>query len=542
MTAPEGGRIRRAFGFLLFALVAVALAAYLHLALPGIPDRDALYHFRHAALYRERGPLMSEFPWTQCSMVSKLGADIWYGFHLLLTPFTLDPDPVRGVKLAGAFDLAAMLILVYVAARLVRARLAPVWPLMALTFAPYLLYRLLMTRPHVISIGLAALLLACAAEGSLLGVGLVSFAIAWVHLGFFWVVPLVIGVVAFVRWIVEGRPAWREALAALAGMAAGWVLRPNPIGAAKLVYTQIVQLAMEKHKGVPLLFGGDLTSGLQALAQRGASDFARHFLPGIIVWVLLAIAMTVATTNGTGLAPRRRTFLWSSFALSGAALVMMIGFSLRAADLFSVFTVMFAAGAYTWLIAPSMEAGVEPWTPFQGRGLLAIGGALLAFMLVSAGSDYVRVMPRMTYSPQRLKQADEWLLDNSAPGDIVFHAHWDLFPDLFFWNTKNHYVGGMDPIFQYAYSPALYWKAHHLYTGRFSSFTCSDPVCGPANGEDTYLVLTRDFHAKFLVLEQKRHAALFRYALNDPRFQFAFDDGTVAVFRLTGDSASPQIP
>ena len=54
MTAPESGsRIHRALGFLLFVLFAVALAAYLHLTLPGVPDRDALYHFRHAALYRE---------------------------------------------------------------------------------------------------------------------------------------------------------------------------------------------------------------------------------------------------------------------------------------------------------------------------------------------------------------------------------------------------------------------------------------------------------------------------------------------------------
>jgi len=149
------------------------------------------------------------------------------------------------------------------------------------------------------------------------------------------------------------------------------------------------------------------------------------------------------------------------------------------------------------------------------------------------------VMPRMTYSPYRFKLADAWLADNSEPGAIVFNAHWDLFPDLFFWNTSNRYVGGMDPIFQYAYDPKLYWKAHHLYTGRFSSFTCAGPVCGPSNGEDTFRVLTRDFHARFLVLEQKRHAALFRYALSDPRFQFVFDDGVVAVFSLAGQG-EPQ--
>jgi hypothetical protein len=536
MTAPESGsRIHRALGFLLFVLFAVALAAYLHLTLPGVPDRDALYHFRHAALYREFGPLMSAFPWTQYSVVSRIGADIWYGFHLLLTPFTLDPDPVRGVKLAGAFDLAAMLVLVYAAGRLLRARLAPLWPLMALTFAPYLLYRLLMTRPHVISIGFAALLLACAVEGSMWGVALVSFAIAWVHLGFFWVVPLIIGVVAFVRWIVEGKWAWREALVAITGTVAGWALRPNPIGAAKLVYTQIVQLAIEKQKGLPLLFGGDLVSGMQTLEQSGIGDFARHFVPGLTLWALLAIVLVAAATSQSELAPRQRALLWSSFALSAITLAMMMRFSLRAVDLLSVFTAMLAAGVYTCILSPAMGGKSEFSTPSHLRAVVAVGAALIALMVWQGARDYARVMPRMTYSPYRFKLAGAWLAQNSAPGDIVFDAHWDLFPDLFFWNTTNLYVGGMDPIFQYAYDPKLYWKAHHLYTGRFSSFTCAGPVCGPSNGEDTFRVLTRDFHAKFLVLEQKRYAPLFHYALNDPRFQFVFDDGVVAVFRLIGE-------
>ncbi|MCJ7750925.1 MAG: hypothetical protein MUQ65_07495, partial [Armatimonadetes bacterium] len=105
-------------------------------------------------------------------------------------------------------------------------------------------------------------------------------------------------------------------------------------------------------------------------------------------------------------------------------------------------------------------------------------------------------------------------------------------------NTKDKYIGGMDPIFQYAYDPALYWKAHHLYTGQFANYTCGEPMCDPSNSEDTFTVLQRDFRASYLVLEQKRHPRLLRYALGDPRFQFVFDDGVIAVFRLVGGSGA----
>jgi hypothetical protein len=534
MTAPDGRhRLGGAVGFVCFAIVAVALAAYLHLSLPNTPDRDGLYHYRHASLYWEHGPLTHGLPWSSYSVLSSIGADIWYGFHLLLAPFTLGRDPVRGVKLAGVFDLAALLVLVYAAMRFARMRLAFLWPLVVIGFSPYLLYRFVMTRPHVISTGFAALLLACAVDGSLWGIGLVSFAITFVHLGFFWVIPLIVGVVIFTKRVTEGKLDWREIAAAIAGGMVGWALRPDPIGAAKMVYIQIVELAILKQQGVPLLFGADLVSGMQSLQQYGG-NFLWHFLPALALWAMAAIILVAAATSQAELTPRARTLLWSSFALSAVTVVIMMRFSLRAIDLISVFTVMLAAAVHTHILGPGIAGRSGFSTPASLRAVTAIGGVLIAFMLFRGGYEHARVMPKLGYSPTRFKLAAEWLADNSEPGDIAFNAHWDLFPDLFFWNTKDRYVGGQDPIFQYAYSPSLYWKAHHLYTGQFSSYTCGEPVCGPSNGEDTFTVLQRDFNAKFLVMEQKRQPALFQYAVNDPRFQFVFDDGEVAVFRLGG--------
>ena len=288
MTAFFGkSRLWAAVGFVVFAAAAVATAAYLLLSLPGVPDRDALYHCRHAELYAEQGPFLKEFPWTAYSVIRTYAADIWYGFHLLLAPFTFARDPVRGVKLAGAFDLAALLVLFYIAMRRAGMRLAFLWPFLVLGFTPFLLYRLLMTRPHVISMGLTALLLSCATGGSLWGIGIVSFAITFVHLGFFWVIPLVVGAVIVVKRLGEEPWAWKQAAVALAGGMVGWLLRPNPIGAGKLVYVQIVQLALEKQKGVALLFGADLATGLDSMKSY-PEGFARLFGPALVLCVAAA--------------------------------------------------------------------------------------------------------------------------------------------------------------------------------------------------------------------------------------------------------------
>ena len=534
MAALSGkSRLWAVLGFVAFTAVAVATAAYLLLSLPGVPDRDALYHCRHAKLYAERGPSLNEFPWTAYSVVRTYASDIWYGFHLLLAPFTFARDPVRGVKLAGVFDLAALLVLFYVAMRRAGMRLAFFWPFLVLGFTPFLLYRLLMTRPHIISMGLAALLLSCAVGGSLWGLGIVSFAITFVHLGFFWVIPLIVGAVIVVKRLGEEPWAWKEAVVALGGGMAGWLLRPNPIGAGKLVYVQIVQLALEKQKGVALLFGADLLSGLDSM-KTYPEDFARLFGPALVLCAAAVVVLMAALFREVEFKPHQRTLLWSSFTLSAIMLVTMMHLSIRAVDLWAVFSVVFVAGLFTFVLQP--RDGPRPAFPSRRQAAIAtaVGGLLVAYMFWSGFQQYQTQMPKVTYPADRFKGAAEWIEAHSAPGEVVFHGHWDLFPDLFFWNTENRYIGGMDPIFQFAYDPALYWKAHHLWRGKFGSYTCGTPTCGPGLGEDTFAVLRRDFDASFLVLEKQRHAVLYRYALGDPRFELGFEEGEVVVFALKG--------
>src|SRR3990167_1007341 len=89
--------------FFCFFLAAALFAAFLHFDYPLRPEGDQLYHFAHAEIYRDNGIFNSGFPWLTYSVIVKYGADIWYGFHILLIPFTLFSDPIFGLRLAGVF-------------------------------------------------------------------------------------------------------------------------------------------------------------------------------------------------------------------------------------------------------------------------------------------------------------------------------------------------------------------------------------------------------------------------------------------------------
>jgi hypothetical protein len=134
--------------------------------------------------------------------------------------------------------------------------------------------------------------------------------------------------------------------------------------------------------------------------------------------------------------------------------------------------------------------------------------------------------------PDRLETAGRWLEEHSEAGDIVFNVRWFEFSPLFFWNQKNFYVGGLDPIFQYAYDPGLYWRCHHLSGKDSVAFTCGVPVCRDGTREDTYGALVKDFKARYVVVGKRLNPELYQFFAGDRRFEQTVDTPREAVFRI----------
>ena len=140
-----------------FILAALAVSFYLHFNSDKFPDPDIFYHFRHAALYAGGGLFSSEFPWTPYSVIGRYSADIWYGFHVLLIPFVWIDDPLVGMRLAGVVVTASCLLSVYLVCLRIEIKPALLWPFVLLFSSAFLLHRLTMLRPHVLSLGLSVL-------------------------------------------------------------------------------------------------------------------------------------------------------------------------------------------------------------------------------------------------------------------------------------------------------------------------------------------------------------------------------------------------
>ena len=145
----------------------------------------------------------------------------------------------------------------------------------------------------------------------------------------------------------------------------------------------------------------------------------------------------------------------------GAALrVVSLFVARRGLDLFSAFAVFSAAAAVSLALpaagpAPGRIAArpAPPPPPWPTAALLSL--ALLAANTRPSSSATAPGLGAGLPAGPAL-----WLRGASRPGEIVFHTRWEHFATLFFWNRENRYLNGMDPIFQYQLSPALYWKWH----------------------------------------------------------------------------------
>jgi len=502
----------------------IPFAAFLHFnLLPLVADADSFYHMRHAWVYRTNGLFDSSFPWAQYSVVRTNAADLWYGFHILTIPFSFIDPLTYGIYWAAFVTTVVSLLLIFAAFQKLGVR----WPLLWLFFVPLmssdLMYRLTMMRPHPISLGLVTLVFAYLVKeksrSTLPAIFTIGAVLAWVHLALSWLPVFVAGVVVLVQLLHRRLPDVTRLAALGIGLALGIVLRPHPMGALNLAYIQIVKLIVEKQSDLPLHFGIELWP-LYPI------NFYDQFIPLSILMLLAIGAVIVLLRNRqfTAIPVDARIGMWSSLTIAVVFLVLSLEVARRSHELFVAFSAVFIALlASHWPRTTKQPAGIKVAAVLAGVTLIAGPmWALHRYPQIAAGS----------FDPKRYQDAALWLAKNAEPGEIVFHPRWDFFGDLFFWNPRNYYINGMDPIFEFAYDPKLYWKTHYLHNGSADEMTCGAYPCVD-EVISTYESLKRDFHASYIIFNPDPLKGLDEYLSRSPQFTKVYESWTgVAIYKI----------
>jgi hypothetical protein len=168
--------LKSALAYILVALlIASCAAAYCQLVI----EPDNFYHLAHARHYWEQGFFNTDFPYAAYSVVAEKQSDLWWGFHVLLSPLTLIPDKTLIVTVApGVMLFLYMLICRGVMSTL---QLNPWYGLAMLPASGSFFQRMDTVRPQALSAPLLLLVAAGLAANSMLVSLLAAAAIGILH-------------------------------------------------------------------------------------------------------------------------------------------------------------------------------------------------------------------------------------------------------------------------------------------------------------------------------------------------------------------------
>ena len=189
---------------------------------PNIPGGDDAYrHVKMASRLIHEPSRVFQDPWNLVYFWPH-PVDVWFGYHLLLAPFTLATGLVTAVKLFSSLIFAAIAYLMLLIPRQLDAPLAPVWVLVALTGSAISLHRAALSRPFLLSTCLVLWAGWFTLRQKPIGAAVVSAVHAFSYSIFF----LVLLAPAMNLLVRRDKTSLRIALASFGGLLAGLLASP----------------------------------------------------------------------------------------------------------------------------------------------------------------------------------------------------------------------------------------------------------------------------------------------------------------------------
>lgn len=449
-------------------------------------DPDSFYHAKMAILIRDQG-IVRQFPWLDLTVLGQNYTDQHFLYHVLLIPFVTWLPPLVGLKLATVVFGATLFTALYWMFRRLRVR----WPLLFVLV-------LLLIRPFTFRISLAK---APSTSLIFLFIGMLwmfeyklrrLFALAFVYVWYYGGFPL-LGITS----VIIGATSWlhnrfvthhdshrfvnkllaligrhrrvehsrhlngKMIVVVVGGLAAGLVLNPYFPANLTFYYHQLVNIGIINFQKVIGVGNEWYPYSLGDLLANGA------FASLLLLIACIGIVMRFRAQSKQSWALAIMTIFTFLLTIKSRRYVE---YYIPMAVVFSAVSISDTLRGLPW---SNIQQTFKRWFLSTARGRWA--AALIAMYLVFgvgwlAGRDFRNELSdlRQGFRLDRFTVVSTWLREHTPVGSRIIHSDWDEFPVLFYHNTHNTYIVGLDPTFLYKADPDRYWTWVNITLGRFS--------------------------------------------------------------------------
>ena len=485
-------------GLLLLFVIGMALIQF---STPDMPDNDGFYHIKLAMLMRTEG-LKPNFPWLPLSILNQSEFyDHHFLFHVALIPFTFFDDLHVGAKWAAVAFSALAFISIWFLFHRQRIPFAWLWSLALLGVSDAYLYRMSVTRAGSLSLAVLAIALAWILERKHLHLALLAFIYVLMYDAFPLLIALAVLHMLTVA-LIERRIEYKPLLYISLGILLGLII--NPYFPENVIFSY-------RHMLPKLMDATSVRVGNEWFPYTTKQILDNSF-PSLLAFVSGILAL--------GLSSRKMDVRTASALFVSLLFGFMLLQARRFVEYFPPFALIFAAFAWAPLLLDREPASV----PSTESPLKQIAAKLPVILLTMAVAiSIARSIPRAKDAINGSKPYDLyagaslWLEENTPPDSRVFQTDWDDFPRLFYYNTHNTYLIGLDPTYMQMYDPNLYalWV---LIT--------SGDVKNPSR------IIANKFGSQYVHSDLK-HKDFIRTAENDPDLIEVYRDDQAVIFAVS---------
>jgi hypothetical protein len=483
----------------LFLLFVIGMA-FIQFSTPDMPDNDGFYHIKLARLMRIEG-LKPDFPWLPLSILNqKEYYDHHFLYHVALIPFTYFADLRLGAKWSAVIFSSIAFLAVWFLFRRQRIPYSWLWALALLGISDAFLYRMSVTRVQSLSLGVLALAVAWLLERKYKHLAVLSFVYVWMYDAFPLLIAFAVLYIAAVG-IIEQRIEYKPLLFIGGSILLGMLI--NPYFPDNIIFSY--------HHMLPKL--------TDATSVQVGNEWFPYDTKQVLENSFPSLAAFVSGIFALGLSARKMD-VRTTFALFVSLLFgLMFLQARRFVEYFPPFALIFTGFAWSPLLMDLQLAPGSSITSSRRRILPILSAVLLsAAVMISIARSIPRARDAIDNSrPYNLYAgASLWLERNTPSGSRVFQTDWDDFPRLFYYNTHNTYLIGLDPTYMQLYDPDLYALWVLITRGEV---------------ENPSKIIAAKFGSQFVHTDLK-HGAFIKVAEKDPGLREVYRDEQAVIFQV----------